>query len=86
MEDTKEYHVRYLRAINNPIRRRILRTLKEVDMPIDLIASKMGLDVRTTEWHMDMLEHGFCVEKIERGGFTVYTLTQEGKVVNYVDK
>lgn len=86
MEETKEYHVRYLRAINSPIRRGILRALMEGDMSLDEIASKTGLDVKTVGWHVAMLEHGFCVQKVEGEGVTVYTITQEGKVVDYVDK
>jgi predicted transcriptional regulator len=86
MEETKEYHVRYLRAINSPIRRGILRALKEGDMTIEAIASKTGLDVKTAGWHVAMLEHGFCVQKVEGERAAVYTITQEGKVVDYVDK
>lgn len=86
MEETKEYHVRYLRAINSPIRRGILRALKEGDMTLDEIASKTGLDVKTVGWHVAILEHGFCVQKVEGEAATVYTITQEGKVVDYVDK
>jgi DNA-binding transcriptional ArsR family regulator len=86
LEETKEYHVRYLRAINNPVRRNILRILKKGEMTSDELTLRTQLDPKTLNWHMDMLVHGFCVERKERNGATVYTLTQEGRVVDYVEK
>jgi DNA-binding transcriptional ArsR family regulator len=86
MEETKEYHERYLRAVNNPLRRDILRALKDGDATLKALESITGLDAKTLDWHMSILEHGFCVERGEEGGETLYRLTQEGKVVDYVDK
>jgi DNA-binding transcriptional ArsR family regulator len=86
MEETKEYHVRYLRAVNNPLRREILRALKEGESTVEVLAEKMDMNEKVIEWHMDILEHGFCVEKELTDLGTVYRLTQEGMVVDYVDK
>jgi len=86
MEETKEYHERYLRAVNNPLRRDILRALKDGDATLKTLESITGLDTKTLDWHMSILEHGFCVEREEESGKTLYRLTQEGKVVDYVDK
>jgi DNA-binding transcriptional ArsR family regulator len=86
MEETKEYHVRYLRAVNNPLRREILRALKEGESTIVALGERMGLDSKALEWHLNILEHGFCVEKEDRDGDIVYAITQEGMVVDYVDK
>jgi DNA-binding transcriptional ArsR family regulator len=86
MEETKEYHERYLRAVNNPLRRDILRALKDGDATLKTLESITGLDAKTLDWHMSILEHGFCVEREDEGGKTLYRLTQEGKVVDYVDK
>ena len=85
MEETKEYHVRYLRAINSPLRRKILRALKEGEASVEILAERTGLEEKALSWHMSILEHGFCVEKREREDKVVYDLTQEGKVVDYVD-
>jgi len=85
LEETKEYHLRYLRAINNPLRREILRALKDGDATLETLQSMTELDARTLEWHLSILEHGFCVEKEVRDGETFYKLTQEGKVVDYVE-
>ena len=86
MEETKEYHLRYLRAINNPLRRTILRTLKDGKAEVGDLASALELDERTLNWHMDILVYGFCVEKEEKDGVTIYNITDEGKVVDFVDK
>jgi DNA-binding transcriptional ArsR family regulator len=86
MEETKEYHVRYLRAVNNPLRRTILRALEDGDATIEVLQSSTGLDSEKLRWHLSILEHGFCVEKEVEEGKTVYKLTQEGKVVDFMDK
>lgn len=86
MEETKEYHVRYLRAVNNPLRRDILRAMKDGEGTLEALGEKTGLEAKALEWHLDILEHGFCVEKEERDGKVIYVLTQEGMVVDYVDK
>ena len=74
-----------LRAVNNPLRRKILRALKVGDATIETLQSRTGLDAGTLEWHLSILEHGFCVEKEVRDGETLYKLTKEGKVVDYVE-
>ena len=86
MEETKEYHVRYLRAINSPVRRGILRALKDGEATVEVLGERIGMEERDLAWHLSLLEHGFCVEKQDRDGEMVYKLTQEGMVVDYVDK
>ena len=85
MEETKEKHKRYLRAVNSPVRRRILRALKEGDGTIESLVERLGVDAKTLDWHMRILEDGYCVEKDEKDGVTRYVLTQEGLVVDYVE-
>jgi len=86
MEETREYHLRYLRAVNNPLRREILRALKDGDATIEALHAKTGLDVKALEWHLSILGHGFCVERESRDGAIIYKLTQEGRVVDYVER
>ncbi len=86
MEETKEYHRRYLRAVNSPVRRDILRALKDADGSLGSLSKATGLDEKNLAWHLSILEHGFCVEKEDRDGDVVYAITQEGMVVDYVDK
>ncbi|MDH5787385.1 MAG: winged helix-turn-helix domain-containing protein [Candidatus Bathyarchaeota archaeon] len=84
IKNTREYHERYLRAVNNPLRRELLKALKEGCTTIEDLQSKTGLDEDTLKWHLDVLEHDFCIEKEIKQGKSFYKLTQEGKVINYL--
>jgi len=86
MEETREYHARYLTAVNNPLRRKILRALKQGHTTIEALHAETGLDPRVLEWHLSILEHGFCVRKEMRDGGRIYRLTKEGMVVDYLDR
>lgn len=83
-EGVREYHSRYLMAINNPLRREILRALKGGEVTLDNLQEKTGLDSETLEWHLNILENGFCVEKISKDTTIYYRLTKEGEVVDYI--
>jgi DNA-binding transcriptional ArsR family regulator len=85
IEDTKQYHERYLIAINSPLRRKILRALNEGDATIEDLESRTRLDKENLKWHLSILEHGFCVEKDNKQGKVTYKLTQEGRVVDYME-
>ncbi len=82
MEETRDRHRRYLRAINNPARRGILRSIKDGNNELSSISADTGIDEKTVGWHIRVLMDGYCVE--EEGA--TYTLTQEGLVVDYLDK
>lgn len=84
-EETRQFHERYLRAINNPLRRTILRALKEDCKTIEDLVSKTGIDNDTLKWHLAVLENVSCVEKDQKQGKQVYRLTQEGRVIDYVE-
>jgi DNA-binding transcriptional ArsR family regulator len=85
IERTRLYHERYLRAVNSPLRREILTALKEGCETIEDLESKTGLDKDTLEWHLSVLEHGFCVEKNNKEGKPAYRLTREGRIVDYLE-
>ncbi len=85
IEETRRYHSRYLRAINSPLRRKILRALKEGYSTIEDLQSRTGLDKDALKWHLSVLEHGFCIEKDIKQGKRFYKLTQEGRVVDYLE-
>ena len=85
IEETRLYHSRYLRAVNSPLRRVILRLIKENNCTFEQLKNKSNLDKATLKWHLDILENGFCVEKQINQGMIVYRLTQEGKVIEFLD-
>ena len=84
MEETKDRHRRYLRAVNNPVRRDILRAMKDGKNTLESIAEEVGIDQKTADWHLKILMDGFCVE--QKHETSRYVLTQEGLVVDYMDK
>jgi DNA-binding transcriptional ArsR family regulator len=86
MEETKERHQRYLRAMNSPVRRTILRELKNGPATLEELKTKTNIDEKTLSWHLDILGWGYCVEKQMKNGHTIYLLTKEGSVVDYIDK
>jgi len=80
------YHERYLRAVNSPLRRKILRVLKDGPASIEELLSKTGFENEVLRWHLNMLEHGFCVEKKADAKKLLYEITQEGRVVDYMEQ
>jgi DNA-binding transcriptional ArsR family regulator len=70
--------------MNNPLRRKILRVLNNGKTSFEDLAIKTGLDKFALEWHLSVLENGFCVEKESHEGKLFFWLTQEGKVVNFI--
>jgi DNA-binding transcriptional ArsR family regulator len=81
----KQVHELYLRAINNPLRRKILSVLKENNFTIEELAVNTCLDEFTLRWHLNVLESGLCVKKEDNKGNILYKLTQFGKVVDYME-
>jgi predicted transcriptional regulator len=86
MEEKREYHARYLTAMNSPIRRQILRALKPSAKTIETLESDTNLPSHVLEWHLSILEHGSCVTKEKIDGSVWYELTKGGRVVDYMDR
>jgi DNA-binding transcriptional ArsR family regulator len=86
MEEEKEYHRRYLRAVNHPLRKTILRLLLKQDMTTEQLAEKLKKDVNSLLWHLTFLEYGHCITHKRDNGRVVYMLTKEGNVINYLEE
>ena len=71
--------------MNNPLRRKILGVLNKGNATVEELEAKTDLNETVLKWHLDVLEQGFCIEKGEERGILIYKLTQEGKVVNYME-
>jgi DNA-binding transcriptional ArsR family regulator len=82
MENVKELHREYFEAISNPLRREILKAMEDGEVTIEAIRSRTGLDGKTLEWHLDILEHALCIKKENRNGEIFYNITKEGKIVD----
>lgn len=83
--EVRRYHVHYLRAMNNPLRRRILRAIPAQGSTFEELQADTGLNPAALQWHLTFLEHACCVEREVKEGSTVYKLTQEGQVVDFLE-
>jgi predicted transcriptional regulator len=81
----REYHTRYLRAFNSPIRRKILGALKRGCETIEDLQSTVRLNRKTLKWHLTILEHGSCVKKDIKQGKPFYKLTKEGNLIDFIE-
>ena len=86
MEEEKEYHRRYLRAVNHPLRKTILRLLLNQNMTAKQLAEKLKKDVNSLKWHLTFLEYGHCITHKRDNGRVVYMLTKEGNIINYLEE
>lgn len=85
MEEEKEYHRRYLRAVNHPLRKKILEILRNQNMTAERLATRLRIDVKSLSWHLEFLEYGHCITRKRDDARIVYMLTKEGNVINYLD-
>ncbi len=86
MEETKDRHRRYMRAIQHPIRRDIIRAMERGLATLEEFEEELGIEAKVLGWHLKTLEHGFCVERIGEGDGLRFALAKEGKIVGYLDR
>ncbi len=94
MEGSKYFHDLYLKAVNHPVRREILTRLSGNEglskkILIDhLLERKLIKDESMLKYNIDYLIKALCIQ-IKRDvntGEEIYYITQEGKVIDYLDK
>ena len=94
MEGSKYFHDLYLKAVNHPVRREILTLLSENDgltkkILVDhLLERKLISDENMFKYNTDYLIKALCIEikRDENSAEDIYFITQEGKVIDYMDK
>ncbi len=79
LEEAEEYHKRYNYAVTNQIRRQILRLLDEGKSEEEIMHS-LSLTEKQLEYHLRILEWGFC---IERSG-DKWVVTDAGRIVDKI--
>jgi predicted transcriptional regulator len=72
--------------MNNPLRRCILKAISDGGSTFTELQTRTGLDTTALQWHLRFLEHGSCVERVAKDERLVYRLTQEGQVIDFLDK
>jgi predicted transcriptional regulator len=78
-EDMTEDHKACLNALQNPVRRNILKALVEQKKSFEEIKAEFKLTESQTSYNLNMLESTLCIEKEEIEGVTFYVLTPRGE-------
>lgn len=78
-EDMTEDHKACLNALQNPVRRNILKALVEQKKSLEEIKTHLKLTDSQASYNLNMLESTLCIEKEEREGVTYYVLTPRGE-------
>jgi len=79
IEMSRIYHERYHRAVANPVRKTILKMVPEGKSETE-IANSLGLSDKELDYHLRMLEWGFCIEKTDKG----WRITKEGEIIEHL--
>lgn len=77
-EDMTEDHKACLNALQNPVRRNILKALVE-KKSLEEIKAEFKLTDSQASYNLNMLESTLCIEKEESEGITYYVLTPRGE-------
>ena len=91
-EGTKYYHDLYLKAVNHPIRREILKyindakSVSKTELLKKLIENRILESESILDYNMYFLVKALCVEKFEKNDEIYYRITQAGKVIEYFKK
>lgn len=90
LEGSKYYHDLYLKAVNHPIRRKILEIVnKSVEISKNKLFNQLSeqniiSDMSILEYNLDFLIKALCIEKKDDMNEIIYTITQSGKIIEYL--
>ncbi len=76
-EEAEEFRRRFKMAINNSIRRKILKQLLESAKSVQELKEVLSIDEKMLRYHIDILKKGECVDERD----AILTLTEEGKIL-----
>ena len=91
VEGTRYLHDLYLKAVNHPVRRKILTIInKEVRISKKkLLETLLNNNIINNEfafnYNIDFLIKAFCINRIEKDNEIFYEITQSGKVIDYLE-
>jgi DNA-binding transcriptional ArsR family regulator len=85
LEDTRDRHKRYLRAMSNPIRRKIIHAIREGKNTIKELEQQLEMDPKSLNWHIKILQDGYCLETYLMFEIEHYRVTEEGNVIDYIE-
>ncbi len=79
IEKSRVYHERYHKAVANPVRKEILKMIAEGKSEEEIM-EKLKLSKKELDYHLKILEWGFCIEKKDGG----WKITKEGEIIEYL--
>ena len=86
-EQKKVGHAQHLKAVNNPVRKEILKIVNSVEkisaeeLMETLKKEDILNDPNLFEYHSSFLIQALCMEKLDEDGKTYYRILPGGKVV-----
>ncbi|MFX0018789.1 MAG: hypothetical protein ACFFAK_09520 [Promethearchaeota archaeon] len=90
LDGNRYYHGLYLKAVNHPIRREILEVINKSNnisrskLFEILLENEVINDLSVLDYNIDFLIKALCIEKEVRNEEIIYSITQSGKVVEYL--
>jgi len=90
VEGSRYIHDVYLKAVNHPVRREILKILNiygqssEDNLHQKLKEKNLIKDKKNLIYNLDYLKKAYCIEKIERDGKVFYKITKNGRIIEYL--
>ncbi|MFX1493835.1 MAG: hypothetical protein ACFFBZ_06100 [Promethearchaeota archaeon] len=90
LDGNRYYHGLYLKAVNHPIRREILEIVNKSNnisksKLFEILSENQVInDLSVLDYNMAFLIKALCIEKEVRNGEIFYSITQSGKVVEYL--
>lgn len=91
LEGNRYIHSVYLKAVNHPVRREILKITNEKGTVSEkflfMHLQKEGLinEINTLKYNLDYLRKAFCIERVKKNNDNLYQITKNGKVIDYLE-
>jgi hypothetical protein len=91
VEGYRYIHDVYLKAVNHPVRRGILKIINERgDVSEEFLFTelkKQGTikNMQDLQYNLDYLLKAFCIKRMEEADGKLYRLTKNGKIINYLE-
>jgi len=90
LDGNRYYHDLYLKAVNHPIRREILEIINKSNnisrsKLFEILSENQVInDLSVLDYNMDFLIKALCIEKEVRNEEIIYSITQSGKVIEFL--
>ncbi len=90
LDGNRYYHDLYLKAVNHPIRREVLKIINKSNnisrnkLFEILSENEIIKDISVLDYNIAFLLKAFCIEKKERNEEIFYCITKSGKVIEFL--